>query len=89
MDLKWHVSRSTVEPELVDETSSDNLVLVRRNVHTIVVKDKMDDTETTLFEYDEAFPTKTEYELYKIYQENIEAHTNLELAVAEAVEAMM
>ena len=89
MDLKWHVSRSTEEPVLVDESSSDRVTIIRRNVHTVVVKNEMDDTETTLFEYDEAFPTKTEYALWLVYQENAEAHTNLELAVAEAVEAML
>lgn len=88
MDLKWHVSRSTEEPALVDDTASDKLVIVRKNVHTVTVKNDMDDTETTLFEYDEAFPTKAEYMLWLVYQENAAVHTDLEVALAEIAEAM-
>jgi len=88
MDLKWHESGSMEEPILVDDTASDEITIVRRNVHTVEVEN-MDGTKTTMYKYDEAFPTKLEYQLYKINLDNIEAHTNLELAVAEAVEAML
>ena len=89
MDLKWHVSRSTVEPALVDENASREVTIVRRNVHTVTVKNEMDDTETTLFEYEEAMPTKAEYALWQVYQENVAFHTDLEVALAEIAEAMV
>ena len=71
MKLKYVKSQSSVKPDLVDTTSSQTTVYVRRN---IVEKEKTventnsednDATSTTVFyEYDEAKLTKEEYQEY-------------------------
>ena len=71
MKLKYIKSQSSVKPDLVDTTSSQTTVYVRRN---IVEKEKAventnsednDATSTTVFyEYDEAKLTKEEYQEY-------------------------
>jgi len=88
MDLKWYTGRSEVEPVLVDEEASDKVTIVRKDVHQVEV-DNMDGSKSTLYEYSEAMPTKSEYALYLLSLENMEAHTQIELAVAEAVEALL
>ena len=71
MKLNFIKSQSSVKPDLVDTTSSQTTVYVRRN---IVEKEKTventnsednDATSTTVFyEYDEAKLTKEEYQEY-------------------------
>ena len=58
MKLNFIKSQSSVKPELVDTTSSKNVIYIRHNI-AAVQKD-----DTTLFEYDEAKLTKGEYKEY-------------------------
>ena len=58
MKLEFYKSSSSVKPELIDTTSSKKVVYIRQNI----IETQMD--ETTLYEYDEAKLTKTEYAEY-------------------------
>lgn len=69
MKLNFIKSQSTVKPELVDTTSSKNVVYIRRDI----VEVQKDDT--TFYEYDEAKLTKDEY---KEYLAKLEAQDTLE-----------
>ena len=58
MKLNFIKSQSSVKPELVDTTSSKNVVYIRQNI----VEVQKDDT--TFYDYEEAKLTKDEYKEY-------------------------
>ena len=64
MILNWHKSESSVYPELVDTTSSNVVVYLRKNVVEKQVKDEITGETHTMYEYDEAKLTKAEYAEY-------------------------
>lgn len=70
MKLNFIKSQSSVKPELVDTTSSKNVVYIRRDI----VEVQKDDT--TFYEYDEAKLTKDEY---KEYLEEMKSQDTLEI----------
>ena len=88
MTLKWHKSCSTIYPELLDETSSKTSVYIRKNVEEKEIEEPHitdengDPVKQTVYEYDEAILTKSEYEIYKV-------ETNAEQAIAELAEALL
>ena len=63
MILNWHKSESGVHPELVDNTSSQYITYLRKNVVEKQVTDETGETYT-MFEYDEAKLTKEQYAEY-------------------------
>lgn len=88
MELVYRKSRSTVMPELVDTTSSKTTVYLRKNINEVTEKDPMTEEEITVFEYDEAKLTKSEYALYLSSMSSEEADTAAQLAIAELAEQM-
>lgn len=86
MDIVYHKSRSTVYPELVDTTSSKTTVYLRKNVEEVVEHDEMSDQDVTMYVYDEATLTKSEYALYLATLSSDEANTAAQLAIAELAE---
>ena len=59
MILNYIKSKSSVKPELIDAISSKKVVYIRKNI--IEVQTEKD---TTIYEYEEAKLSKTEYEQY-------------------------
>ena len=70
MKLNFIKSQSSVKPELVDTTSSKNVVYIRQNI----VEVQKDDT--TFYEYEEVKLTKDEY---KEYLEEMKSQDTLEI----------
>lgn len=68
MKLKFYVSESTVEPELLDITSCPDGVYIRRNVTTIQ-REMEDGALQEMYLYEEAFLSKEDYAVY-LAQEN-------------------
>lgn len=63
MELKYVYSQSNERPLEIDVTSSDNGVYIRRDIKETIVVDS-DDNEKVFYNYQEAFLTKSEYEVY-------------------------
>ena len=64
MKLNYIKSQSSVEPELVDTTSSKTTVYIRQNIVENKKTDEMSGKETVFYEYEEAKLTKEEYQEY-------------------------
>ena len=64
MKLNYIKSQSSVEPDLVDTTSSKTTVYIRQNVVENKKTDEMSGKETVFYEYEEAKLTKAEYKEY-------------------------
>ena len=64
MKLNYIKSQSSVEPDLVDTTSSKTTVYIRQNIVENIKKDEMSGKETVFYEYEEAKLTKAEYKEY-------------------------
>ena len=64
MKLNYIKSQSSVEPDLVDTTSSKTTVYIRQNIVENIKKDEMSGKETVFYEYEEAKLTKAEYQEY-------------------------
>lgn len=77
MKLEFYKSSSSVKPELIDTTSSKKVVYIRQNI-VEVQKDGI-----TLFEYDEAKLTKSEYAEYLKELEATEISETIENLKAE------
>lgn len=61
MSYTYKQSMSLTEPEVVDSTSSNSIVYIRRN---IVHHDVIDEENPEYWEYEEAQLTREEYEKY-------------------------
>ncbi len=59
MDLKFYSSASTVEPELIDDSSSKKVTYIRRNI----VSEEQEDSNI-LYTYEECKLSKKDYETY-------------------------
>ena len=64
MKLNYIKSQSSVEPDLVDTTSSKTTVYIRQNIVENKKTDEMSGKETVFYEYEEAKLTKEEYQEY-------------------------
>ena len=64
MKLNYIKSQSSVEPELVDTTSSKTTVYIRQNIVENKKTDEMSGKETVFYEYEEAKLTKEKYKEY-------------------------
>lgn len=64
MSLEYKKAESTIYPELIDTTSSNTTVYLRKNVVKKQVKDEETGETCTRYEYDEAKLTKEQYEEY-------------------------
>ena len=64
MKLNYIKSQSSVEPDLVDTTSSKTTVYIRQNIVENIKTDEMSGKETVFYEYEEAKLTKAEYKEY-------------------------
>ena len=64
MKLNYIKSQSSVEPDLVDTTSSKTTVYIRQNIVENKKTDEMSGKETVFYEYEEAKLTKAEYKEY-------------------------
>ena len=64
MKLNYIKSQSSVEPDLVDTTSSKTTVYIRQNIVENIKTDEMSGEETVFYEYEEAKLTKEEYQEY-------------------------
>ena len=64
MKMNYVKSESTIKPELIDTTSSKTTVYIRKNIIEKERMDKETGDSTTYYEYDEAKPTKEEYQEY-------------------------
>ena len=64
MKLNYIKSQSSVEPDLVDTTSSKTTVYLRQNIVKNIKTDEMSGKETVFYEYEEAKLTKAEYKEY-------------------------
>ena len=64
MKLNYIKSQSSVKPDLVDTTSSKTTVYIRQTIIEIQKTDKISNTPTTLYEYEDAKLTKQEYQEY-------------------------
>ena len=64
MKLIYEKSESTVYPELIDTTSSNTTVYLRKNVTEKLEEDENTDNKYVMYEYDEAKLTKSEYKQY-------------------------
>ena len=66
MILKWRRSESTVEPALIDTTTSPTTIYLRRNVtETEKEEGNEDGSTTTYYEYDEVALSLAEYQAYQ------------------------
>ena len=77
MKLNFIKSQSSVKPELVDTTSSKNVVYIRQNI----VEVQKDDT--TFYEYEEVKLTKDEYKEYLAEMETQDTLETIENLKAE------
>lgn len=64
MILNWKKSESSVYPEMVDNTSSQYVTYLRKNVVEKQVTDETTGKSHTMYEYDEAKITKEQYAEY-------------------------
>ena len=64
MKLNYIKSQSSVNPDLVDTTSSKSTVYVRQNIVENKKIDEMSGEEITFYEYEEAKLTNEEYTEY-------------------------
>ena len=64
MKLNYVKSQSSVNPDLVDTTSSKVVVYLRQKIVENIKTDEMSGEETVFYEYDEAKLTKQEYQEY-------------------------
>ena len=64
MKMNYVKSESTIKPELIDTTSSNTTVYIRKNIIEKERIDKETGDYTTYYEYDEAKLTKEEYQEY-------------------------
>ena len=75
--LNWYKSESTIRPELIDTTSSNIVVYLRRNIIEKQFKNEVTgQVDDIMYEYDEAILSKAEY---KEYKENLEFQSAIEL----------
>lgn len=91
MQLNFKKSTSSVEPALVDNTSSAYTTYIRRNVHLVEKDDPMSEDGTgkySEYEYEEAKLTKQEYLVYLSEQAAETNSTNNQIAIAELAESM-
>lgn len=78
----WHKSESTVKPLLVEQI--DNYIYLRRNVVEEKRKDETQNTEVSIFVYDECILTPAEYS--KILTDTLDT-TNSNLSDLESLVA--
>ena len=64
MKMNYAKSKSTIKPELIDTTSSETTVYIRKNIVENIKTDEMSGEETVFYEYEEAKLTKAEYKEY-------------------------
>ena len=64
MYINYIKSESSVKPELVDTTSSKKYTYLRKDIIETQKTDEFSNETITLYEYQEAKLTKTEYEEY-------------------------
>lgn len=64
MILDWYKSASGIYPELIDNTSSQYVTYLRKNVIEKQVMNETTGEFHTMYEYDEAKLTKEQYEEY-------------------------
>ena len=64
MILNWKKSESGIYPQLVDTTSSNHVVYLRKNVVDKQITDEITGESHTMYVYDEAKLTKEQYEEY-------------------------
>ena len=89
MELVFRKSESSVEPELLDTTSSATHVYIRKNVEQVEKEGPVEGETYKAFQYDEACLTKQEYALYLVDQAVADATTETQLAIAELAEAVL
>ena len=81
--LNYKKSQSSIEPSLIDTTSSKKYVYLRQNVVEINSKDEQSGEDRSYFEYDEAKLTKSEYEEYLKESNSTETLESIENLKAE------
>lgn len=64
MYINYIKSESTIKPELVDTTSSKKYTYLRKDIIETQKQDEFSNETITLYEYQEAKLTKTEYQEY-------------------------
>lgn len=64
MKIIYEKSRSNIKPELIDTSSSQTSVYLRKNITQISIYDDFTDNEVSMYEYDEAVLSKEEYAEY-------------------------
>ena len=76
----WKESQSTIMPELVDNTSSNKYVYVRRNIREINTED-----EGVLYIYEEYKIPKDVYEIFKNQMDVSTRVDDIEEAITEII----
>ena len=83
---KWYNGESTVNPALIDDTSSKKWVYVRRNVEQHERESEITGETETYYTFEEQKIDKSVYDIFKSNNENSERITDIELALTEIYE---
>lgn len=75
----WYNSESKNKPELIDSTSSQKYVYVRKNITEIQREDE------TLYQYDEAKIPKDVYDIFRQQTESDSRLDEIEETIAEII----
>ena len=86
---KWYNGESTVNPALIDDTSSKKWVYVRRNVEQHERESEITGETETYYTYEEQKIDKSVYDIFKSNNENSERITDIELALTEIYEEVL
>lgn len=73
----WRKSESKIKPVLIDTTSSQTVVYVRKNIEEVTRDDE------TLYVYDEQEVKKEDWDLYKTVLDNSSELADIEDALVE------
>jgi len=73
----WIKSESKIKPVLIDTTSSQTVVYVRKNIEEVIRDDE------TLYVYDEQEVKKEDWDLYKTVLDNSSELADIEDALVE------
>lgn len=65
MVLNYITAMSYTKPDSIDETSSNKVVYIRRNITESTETDPETEESVTVYSYEEAKVSKSDYELYK------------------------
>lgn len=73
----WYNAESTVRPNSIDETLSNDYVYLRKNIQEVIRED------VTYYIYKEKIVKKTDWDEYKEFLSQEEEITELQLAITE------